>query len=122
MQLEELKTTFGTKMFPWGQTDSTQKQYIHPTTSKLASLHWKLASTLKTYDNLICVKGDKTVGGCLLCCNIYNYHGIKEHLGDTDIYKPLVKREATQHLHILQYKRAIFAAKWKGKEQLLKAE
>ena len=64
----------------------------------------------------------QNIGGCLLRYNIYNYRGTKEHLGDTNIYKPLTKRGATQHLHIVWYKYDIFVAKWKGKGQLSKAE
>ena len=83
---------------------TTQKQYNRAKTSNLTPHHWKLASILKTDDNLICVKGDKSVEGCLLRHNIYNYRDIEEHLGDNNVYKPLSKREATQHLHNLRYK------------------
>ena len=100
----------------------TRKQYDRSTISNLTPRQWKLATTLKNDDNLICVEGDKNVGGCLLRRNIYNYRGIKEHLGDTTVYKPLTKRQATQHLHILRYKYDVFIAKWKGREQLSKAE
>jgi len=104
------------------ELQTTRKKYDRSTPSNLTPRQWKLASTLKNDDNLICIEGDKNVGGCLLRRNVYNYRGIKDHLGDTTVYKPLTKKEATQHLHILQYKYDIFLSKWKGKRQLSKTE
>ena len=54
--------------------------------------------------------------------DMYKHRGIKEHLRDTNVYEPLTKREAIQNLHTLQQKYDIFVAKWKGREQLSKAE
>ena len=101
---------------------TAQKGYNRSTPSNLTPLQWKIASTLKTDDTLICVEGDKNVGGCLLRRDTYNYRGIKEHLGDTNDYKPLTHLQALQHLHILQYKYDIFISKWQREGQLSRAE
>ena len=80
---------------------NTQTIYDRSSTTNLTSHQQRLTATLNTDNNVICIKGDKHVGGYLLRRDSCNHRGIREHLGDTNVYKLLTKRKAIHHLHTL---------------------
>jgi len=75
-----------------------------PTLSNLTPRHWKLIEELKYNDDHIIIKADKNLGGSILDRSVYTSKGISEHLGDTNMYKHLTKRQANGANNKLQYK------------------
>lgn len=99
-----------------------QKRYNKPTLSNLKKSQWEQTKTLKNHDEYIVIEADKNLGGCILNRPIYNGKGVSEHLGNTNVYKPLTKIQAMNRHRIITRKMSIFAAKWFAKKQLSKAE
>ena len=81
-----------------------RKQYNKPTISNPTPRQWKMASTLKNHDVFMAVERDKNFGGCLIHPHTYIDRGIREHLGDMNVYQPLPKPIAQQQMCVLRYK------------------
>lgn len=100
----------------------TRVRYNQPTLSNLTATQWKLSKSLKTHDEFISIEADKNLGGCFLLRDTYNSKGISEHLGNTQVYKPLSKTEAVRLQGQLKKKIKSFAAKWRNRGVISKAE
>ena len=50
------------------------------------------------------------------------HRGVKEHLGDMNVYQPLDKNVAIQQMCVLRYKYNVFISKWFEEGQLSAAE
>jgi len=59
----------------------------------------------------IAIEADKNLGGCFLLRDTYIERGVKEHLGNTSVYKPLSKQQAKNLLRIINRKMSIFISK-----------
>ena len=90
--------------------------------SNLLPSQFKLINKYKSDDNIIVLEADKNMGGSTLLRDTYIHHGITEHLGDTNVYRPLTKREATIHQNVLRNKVVSFTRKWRALRVLTKAE
>ena len=59
---------------------------------------------------------DKNIGGCILLRDTYIRRGVIEHLGNTQVYKPLSQQQANNHQQIIARKTSLFVLKWSNKE------
>ena len=50
------------------------------------------------------------------------HRGVKEHLGDMNVYQPLDKNAALRRMCVLRYKYDVFISKWYEEGQLSAAE
>lgn len=101
---------------------SERARYCKPSPSNLLPSQWNLIDDLQDNDVYISIEADKNLGGCLLLRNTYNTRGVSEHLGDSTVYKPLSKDEATSHHRRLRTKVEGFIRRWRACRQLSKAE
>jgi len=88
-----------------------QSRYNIPRPSNLQPRQWELSSTLKFHDMFIAIEADKNLGGCFLLRDTYIERGVKEHIGNTSVYKPLSKQQAKNLLRIINRKMSIFISK-----------
>jgi hypothetical protein len=63
---------------------------------------------LKKNDYYIVIEADKNLGACILRLSVYTERGIKEHLGDTSVYKRLSAQEAHGKMQALKYQYRVF--------------
>ena len=92
----------------------------HP--ANLTPSQFKLIDKFKSHDDVIIIEADKNLGGSILCRDTYISRGISEHLGNTNVYKPLTKREATTRNNVLRNKVKAYISRWRGLRVLTKAE
>ena len=90
--------------------------------ANLSPNQFKLIDKYKAHDDIIVLEADKNMGGSTLLRTVYTHRAITEHLGDTNVYKPLSKHEATVHQNILRNKVKAFTRKWHALRVLTKAE
>ena len=95
---------------------------LKPTASNLTYSQWKLSKRLRCNDNHLVIETDKNLGGCMLNVPVYCVRGIKEHLGNTAVYKPLTKTEVDRRLHTLRFRIFLFAQKWRKAKAITLAE
>ena len=62
--------------------------------SNLTSREWAAAEALRENDAVMVTETDKNMGGATLPRPVYNTEGIKEHLGNSQVYQRLTKAEA----------------------------
>jgi len=97
-------------------------RYCKPSPSNLLPCQWKLVDRYKDHNDFIAIEADKNLGGCFLHRDTYITRGVSEHLGNTSVYQPLTKRVAIIYQNKLRNKVKSFAAKWRGRGVLSKAE
>ena len=91
-----------------------QSSYQNKTTlSNLTPRQWKLSQKMLYDNDHITIECDKNLGGACLDRPVHNTRGITEHLGNTDVYKRLTKKQACDLTNHLRYKISVFIAKWK---------
>ena len=91
-----------------------QQPYQNRTSlSNLTYKQWKLSEQMLFDDDHMVVECDKNLGGACLDRPVHNTKGITEHLGNTDVYKRLTKKQAYDLTNHLRYKINVFIAKWK---------
>ncbi len=95
---------------------------LRPTASNLTYSQWGLSKRLRCNDNHIVIETDKNLGGCILNVPVYHVRGIKEHLGNTEVYKPLTKEGVVRRNQVLRYKIYLFAQKWRNAKAITVAE
>ena len=95
---------------------------LESNTTRITPSKFKLIDKFKSHDKVIFIEADKNLGGSILLRDTYISRGISEHLGDTNVYKPLTKRQATTHLNVLRNKVTAFISRWRGLRVLTKAE
>ena len=61
----------------------------------------------------IVVECDKNIRGTILDRPVYNTKGVLEHLGDTNVYQWLSKKEVIDRNSILRYRINVVISKWK---------
>ena len=88
-----------------------QARYQQPRPSNLSPRQWSVSKSLKFHDVFISIEADKNLGGCFLLRDTYISRGITEHLGDTNIYKPLTKLQANNKLKFINRKISVFISK-----------
>jgi len=98
-----------------------QSSYQNKTTlSNLTPRQWKLSQKMLYDDDHITIECDKNLGGACLDRSVHHTKGVTEHLGNTNVYQRLTKKQAYDKTNHLRYKIIIFIAK--HKKQLTPAE
>ena len=90
------------------EVEKRQRRYRRRRSTNLTPLQWHLMRELKKNDYYIVIEADKNLGACILRLSIYTERGIKEHLGDTSVYKRLSAQEAHGKMQALKYQYRVF--------------
>lgn len=91
---------------------NTRRPYCRPRRTNLTSIQWEVLKVLKNNDHFIAIEADKNLGGCLLERPHYNVRGVREHLGNTNVYQRLTKQQITGKMCQLQFKYKAFVRKY----------
>lgn len=93
-----------------------------PSIPNLTPNQWSLINDIKGNDDYIVIEADKNLGGAIMDVPIYTERGIKEHLGDKNVYKPVSKLFVKRRLQCLRYQIYVFTNKWRNRGIMSKAE
>jgi len=93
-----------------------------PSISNITPNQRSLINDIKGNDDYIVIEADKNLGGAIMDVPIYTERGIKEHLGNKDVYKPVSKLFVTRRLQCLRYQIFVFTNKWRNCGIMSKAE
>eukprot|EP00984_Skeletonema_dohrnii_P034790 scaffold33693_cov154-Skeletonema_dohrnii-CCMP3373.AAC.1 len=75
------------------EVERNQRQYRRQQSTNLTPLQWRLLKDFKKNDYYTVIEADKNLGACILRLSTYTERGIKEHLGNTSVYKRLSVEE-----------------------------
>ena len=93
-----------------------------PSISNITPNQRSLINDIKGNDDYIVIEADKNLGGAIMDVPIYTERGIKEHLGNKDVYKPVSKLFVKRRLQCLRYQIFVFTNKWRNRGIMSKAE
>ena len=110
----KLRTRTTTPSITLHVTAINLQPYTHP--------KWSLINDLRGNDNFIVIEANKNLGGAITDVSNYTERGIREHLGDKNVYKPVSLEFVRRRLQCLCYKIYVFTNKWRNKGVMSKAE
>ena len=93
------------------QSDS--RRFMKPTLSNITPFQGRLCDKLKNNDEMIIIEADKNLGAAIMLREDYIRKGIREHLGNDEVYKRLTKSQ----VHLEQKRLDYLFAGFKGKHR-----